>query len=115
MIRDFTVTVVSGNGPAAAVTPVRRAVAPSSAALARVTVAATCAPCCLANAWLNGVLESTSMLSASVEAAVETSSTTPMTMAWTFLPDRPPRAARMAGIAFIAAPRSGCWQSLGRR
>ena len=45
---SVAVTFVSGNGPAAAVTCERRAVAASCAGVAREpsTVATTCAPCC---------------------------------------------------------------------
>ena len=99
----IAVTVVSGNGPAVAVTPGSRAVAASWADEA-LLVAVTCAPCCAATAWSNGALESTSRPSASVEAAVETSTTRPITIACTRRPDSPPRAARTAGIALIAAP-----------
>ena len=116
------VTVVSGNGPAAAVTPGSWAVAASWAVLAW-AVAVTSEPCWAANAWSNGAFESTSRPSASVEAAVEISSTRPITMVCTRRPDSPPRAARTAGpaaaggqinpaaaggqvnMAFIAAPQ----------
>ncbi len=107
------VTVASGNGPAVAVTPGACAVLATWAAVALV-VAVTSEPCWAANAWSNGALESTSNPRASVEAAVETSTTRPMTMACTRRPDSPPRAARtagpaaargQAGLAFIAGPR----------
>ena len=52
----------------------------------------------------NGAFESTSRPRASVEAAVEISKTRPITMVCTRRPDSPPRAARAAGMAFIAAP-----------
>ena len=106
------VTVASGNGPAAAVTPGRCAVAASWAVVAW-AVAVTSEPCWAANAWSNGEFESTSRPRASVEAAVETSRTRPITMACTRRPDSPPRAARTAGpaaaggqinMALIAAP-----------
>ena len=102
-------TVVSANGPAAAVTPGSLVVAASWAdeAWAVLTAAVTCEPCCAANAWSKGALESTSRPSASVEAAVETSTTRPITMACTRRPASPPRAARTVGaapIALIAGP-----------
>ena len=105
--------VASGKGPAAAVTPGRWAVAASWAVVA-LAVAVTSEPRWAANAWSNGALESTSRPRASVEAAVETSTTRPMTMVCTRRPDSPPRAARTAGpaaaggqlnMAFIAAPQ----------
>src|SRR5215470_4348073 len=100
--------VVSGNGPEAAVTPGSLVVAASWAAEAWValTVAVTCAPRCAANAWSKGALESTSRPRASVEAAVETSTTRPITTAWTRRPDSPLRAALTAGplSAIIAVP-----------
>ncbi len=76
-------TVVSANGPDAAVTPGSRVVAASRAdeAWPALTAAVTCAPCWAANAWSNGAFESTSRPSASVEAAVETSTTRPITIA----------------------------------
>jgi len=106
-------TVSSGNGPAAAVTPGSVVVAVARAAEARPvsTAAVTCAPRCAANAWSNGPLESASRPSASVEAAVETSTTRPITTAWTRFPVSPLRAARTAGqlsgrgrAAFNAVP-----------
>ena len=106
------VMVVSGKGPAAAVTPGRCAVAASWAAEAW-AVAVTSEPCWAANAWSNGAFESTSRPRASVEAAVEISRTRPITTVCTRRPDSPLRAARTAGLAvaggqvnmaFIAAP-----------
>src|SRR5580693_3082477 len=107
------VTVVSANGPAAAVTPGSRVVAASQAddpddpddaddADEVLIAAVTSAPCWVAKAWSNGALEATSRPSASVEAAVETSTTRPITIVWTRRPDSPLRAALTAGIAFIA-------------
>ena len=90
--------VVSGKGPAAAVTPGRCAVAASWAVLAW-AVAVTSEPCWAANAWSNGAFESTSRPRASVEAAVEISRTRPITMVCTRRPDSPLRAARTAGPA----------------
>ena len=92
------VMVVSGKGPAAAVTPGRCAVAASWAVLAW-AVAVTSEPCWAANAWSNGAFESTSRPRASVEAAVEISSTRPITTVCTRRPDSPLRAARTAGLA----------------
>ena len=46
------------------------------------TVTATSAPCCVANAWSNGLCASASMPRASVEAAVAARTTRPMMMAW---------------------------------
>ena len=102
-LRVVAVTVVSANGPAAAVTPGSRWW--RRAGRRGLPVAVTWAPCWAANAWSNGALESTSRPSASVEAAVETSTTSPMTMACTRRPDSPPRAARTDRDALIAAPR----------
>src|SRR6266567_3551956 len=96
-----TETVVSGYGPADAVTPGSRVVAASSAGEAPVVVAVTSAPCCAANAWSKGALESASRPSASVAAAVEQNTTRLITMAWTRRPDRPPRTARTTGAGFI--------------
>src|SRR5215470_1631715 len=112
----LTGTVTSGYGPADAVTPGRWVVAASCAGEAPVTVAVTSAPCCAANARSNGALESISRPRASVEAAVETSTTKPIAMACTRRPDSPPRAARRTGIAFIAVlpSRERRWRS-GRR
>jgi hypothetical protein len=96
------VTLVSGNGPAVPVTPGSRVEAASWAAEA-LTVAVTSAPRCAAKARSNGALEATSRPSASVEAAVETSTTRPITIVWTRRPDSPRLAALTAGIAFISA------------
>src|SRR5260370_26424741 len=82
----FAVTVVSGNGPAAAVTPGSRVVAASWADEALVVAVTSDAPSA-ANAWSNGAFESTSRPSASVEAAVDPRTTTPITTA---CPRRPP-------------------------
>src|SRR5580692_9195407 len=73
-----TVTVTSANGPAAAVTPGSRLVAASRAAVAWVVTTAS-APCCAVNAWSNGALESTARARPSTEAALDTSSTRPVT------------------------------------
>ena len=87
-----------GNGPEAAVTPGSLVVAASRAGEAwAFTAAVTCAPCCLAKAWSKGALESTSRPRASVAAAVETSSTRPITLVWTRRPVSPVRAALTAG------------------
>src|SRR6516165_10307899 len=83
------VTVVWGNGPAAAVTPARWVVAASWAGEAWVA-AVTSEPCRAANAWSNGALESTGGPSASVAAAAERSTTRPITMNCTRRPDSAP-------------------------
>ena len=91
-------TVTCGNGPEAAVTPGSLAMAASRAAETRAfTAAVTCAPRCVAKAWSKGALESTSRPRASVAAAVETSSTRPITLVWTRRPVSPARAALTAG------------------
>ena len=88
-------TLSAANGPATAVTPAAFVAAVICAADATEvsTVKARSAPCCAANAWSNGLCASASMPSASVEAAVETSTTRPMMIAWSLRPPRPPRAA----------------------
>src|SRR6516165_4057240 len=68
------VTVVSGNGPAAAVTSARPVVAASCAGEA-LAVAVTSAPCWAANARSNGALTSASGPGASAAAAVNTRTT----------------------------------------
>ena len=91
-------TVTCGNGPEAAVTPGSLVVAASRAEETwAFTTAVTCAPRCVAKAWSKGALESTSRPRASVAAAVETSSTRPITLVWTRRPVSPARAALTAG------------------
>ena len=115
------VTFASANGPAAAVTCGRRAVAASCAGVAREVsiVATTCAPRCAEKAWSNVAWESTTSVRPRTEDAVETTSTRAMTIVWT--PRRrpiPPRTAPATAPGLIAAPRpcgrSGGDQSLGR-
>src|SRR5260370_30621957 len=96
-----TETGGSGDGPADAVAPGSRVVAASWAGEAPVVVVVTSAPCCAANAWSKGALESASRPSASVEAAVEPNTTRPITMACTRRPDSPRRAALRTGNVFI--------------
>ena len=66
--------------------------------------AVTSAPCWAAKPRSNGDWLSTSMPTASTEAAVQASTTRPITTACSRRPPRPPRAALM--IAFTAAPPS---------
>ena len=100
---SWTWTVASGNGPAAAVTSGRVRVAASSAWLARAvfTVTATSAPCWAANACWNGPLVTESNARPSVADAVETSSTVPITTAWTLCRSTPPAAVRTAPIPLV--------------
>ena len=89
--------VTCGNGPEAAVTPGSLVVAASRAEETwALTTAVTCAPRCVAKAWSKGALESTSRPRASVAAAVETSSTRPITLVGRAA-GSPARAALTAG------------------
>ena len=105
------VTVVWGNGPAAAVTPARPVVAASWAGVA-LLAAVTSAPCRAANARSNGALESKSKPNASVPAAVDTSSTVKITTVCALRRVTPPGTARGTGAALIAAlPHPRRWRS----
>src|SRR6516162_5886243 len=104
-------SVTSGNGPAAPVTPGCLDVAASCAAVARaeLTVAATWAPCCAANARSNGPLEFASRARPSV-AAAESSSTRKITTVWVRCRAAPPEAALVTALGRMGAPaaRRGC-------
>ena len=116
-------TVAVPNGPAAAVTPCRVAVAASSAGLACavLNVTATCAPRWALNACWKGALLAASSAKPRVAEAVEISRTVPITVACSLCRRIPPVAVLIAAsqraIAlsrFTPAPARRCPGS-GRR
>ena len=103
-----SVTLVSGYGPAARVTPAARRVAASCAVLARAAsiVTARSAPCCVATALANSSFALVSSVTPSRAAAVDAVSTTNSTTVGTRRRVSPADAARSTGAAvFIGAPQ----------
>ena len=101
--------VVSSNGPAIAVTPATCAVAASCAAVARpgFAVTVTSAPCCAANALVNGELLALSSARPRVAEAVAMNSTATITTACTLCRSIPPDAVRTT-LSQLPAPGRSC-------
>src|SRR5215469_14084714 len=105
------VTVTSPNGPDIALTDGNLRVAASCRGVARsaFTVTTRCGPRWAANAVSNGEAESTTRPRAKTQAAVETSTTRPMTIVVARRRATPPRAATVTAPSrelLIAVPRS---------